>query len=126
MRQHIRFPLYVWIGAAILFFYAFTRVTDYASIWQSQATPMRDVEVTLKGGQTIRGDLWPTWDKRWVVEDAEGRQTTFQDFQEMRSNPAAQPRDRGTPWRLLLPPAVTAAIYLAFICYGFGIGARKR
>ncbi|WP_157008271.1 hypothetical protein [Xenophilus azovorans] len=108
---------------ACLMLFLLPKALSFGDTWNLKANPIPGVEVVLRDGQTVRGDLSRTWSGDYTVLQADGRVVVFgkDGFTGMTARP--QP-DRGFPWRSFAPAIL---LLWAFVLYaGWSAMQRRR
>ena len=105
--------------AAVVWWYAFYAAVVYGGIWDSQATPTKNVEVVLGAGKPLKGTLTRDWQKSWVLTSDDGGEVRFIDYQAMLFAKPQETRGFAQFWRAILPATVVNAGVLAFCFSGF-------
>lgn len=103
--------------AFIVWWYAFGYVANYASIWHGHAYPATGVQVALRGGEVLRGDLHRDWSGHWVLIQSDGveRQFADQDATSMEFRPRAESLSFTQQWRSWGPVVLCCAVYLLYL-----------
>lgn len=103
----------------------------YGSVWDSQANPMHDVQVSLKSGKSYKGTLSRDFDGNGVLLLSDGSEIRFRDdfVAEYASVPGQDSSDGFLRhWRSWLPAFVTIFLYMAWVFSTFvfpGSGRRR-
>jgi hypothetical protein len=107
------------LAALGLLFFLLDPAVKYGAIWNLRAHPAPGVEVLLRDGRKVSGELTLDWSSAWVVRDGEGAEVRFNDkgYQYMQF-PA--PRTKAATglfeaWRSFLPLVLVSLASMAIL-----------
>ena len=105
--------------AFFVWWYAFGYIANYSSIWHGQTYPATGVQVTLKSGEALRGDLHRDWGGHWVLIQSDGVERLFTDHDatSMAFRPRVEPLGFFQQWRSWGPVVLLCAAYLLYLLW---------
>lgn len=103
----------------LVWWYAFGYVANYSSIWHGQTYRATGVQVALKNGEVLTGDLRQNWSGHWVLTQSDGVERLFadQDATSMAFRPRAEPLGFFQQWRSWGPVVLLCGVYVLYLLW---------